>query len=241
VTRQSRALAQRDSLSSSHAHPPPLTTHPILELQRTIGNQAVQRLLVSVQRTGGDIRVGPGPQTKANSRTPGKLANDYVTVTKEEFSRARDACVIIDQAGEGFDTEAEAFKRIAEIMKARSLRATKNIVVEPVAGNVANELDYYFNEINPRPGIALVETYPTTFDTTGGWGAEYLPSDAANNTARWVIHVHRGANGGLKHATVKPIENRLVRGWQSGAGTVTQHANLYKLGIKQVDTTKTHV
>jgi hypothetical protein len=121
--------------------------------------------------------------------------------------------VIIDETGEGFDSELAAYIRITQVMKERSDRATKNIVVEPVAGKVANELDYYFHELNPRPGIALVETYQTTFDTTGGWGAEYLPSDAANNAAGWVIHVHRGPGGGLTHATVKPIGNRMVRGW----------------------------
>jgi hypothetical protein len=184
----------------------------------------------------------PGEPTPKNSVSPGKLASDYCDKnTAANFSRAKDACNIIDQDGEGFDSEDAAFKRVTEVMKQRSERAAKKIVVEPEAGRVANELDSYFSEINPKPAIKLVETYPTSFDTTGGWGAEYEPSDLENNAARWVIHVHRGPNGGLKWARVKPIENRLVRGPQSGAGTVMKHANLYALGIKQVDPTKTHV
>jgi hypothetical protein len=72
-------------------------------------------------------------------------------------------------------------------------------------------------------------------------GAEYEPSDAENNSAKWVIHVHRGPNGGLKWARVKPWEKRKLRGFESGGATVMKLSNLEALGIKMVDTTMTHV
>jgi hypothetical protein len=197
------------------------------------------RRLVSVQRTNGWIRVGTG--VKPDTVSPASLATKYLAKnTTADFTRARDACKIIDQTDEGFDTEDAAFQRVTEIMSERAGRATNKIILETHMGKVSAELDYYFGEINPKPGISLVETYPTSFDTTGGWGAEYLPSDAEKNSARWVIHVHRGPSGGLKWARVKPIDKRKERGPQSGGATVMKHENLIALGIKQNDMTKTH-
>jgi len=208
------------------------------QLQQTIGNQAVQRL-VSVQRTDGWIRVGTGD--KPETVSPASLATKYLDKHNAVFTRAKDACMIIDQRREEFDNLDAAFQRVTEIMSERAQRATNKIVLETAMGKVAAELDYYFNEIVPKPKITFVETYPTSFDTTGGWGAEYEPSDAENNAAKWVIHVHRGPNGGLKWARVKPWEKRKLRGFESGGATVMKLSNLEALGIKMVDTTKTHV
>jgi hypothetical protein len=249
VTPSHSTFAQPDKDPPGHApytrRESPAPTRPLPHdsssldvLQRTIGNQAVQRL-VSVQRTNGWIRIGTGE--KPETVSPASLANKYCTQNATaDFTRARDACKIIDQQDEGFDTEAAAFQRVTAIMAERAGRAATKIVLETDTGKIAGEMDYYAKDIDPQLKLTLVETYPTSYDKTGGWGAEYVPSDTENNAARWVIHVHRGPNGGIKWARVKPVATRKLRGPDSGGATVMNVGNLAKFGVQGVDPTKKH-
>jgi hypothetical protein len=123
-------------------------------------------------------------------------------------------------------------------MNERAERAVKTLVLETKESKVSAELDYYFNEIDPKPGMKFVETYQTLSDTTGGWGAEYHPTHPVETgQPRWVIHVHRGKNGGITWAKVKLWNER--KDQQKGS-VVLNYDNLAALGIAKVDTTKTH-
>ena len=76
-------------------------------------------------------------------------------------------------------------------------------------------------------------TYHSRYDGENGIGAEYWPNGTANT---WVVHVHRGPNGGLKVGSVKEWTERMTVG-HSQKLTVDQ---LTDAGVPQVDTTRTH-
>jgi len=209
----------------------PQTNSSVLQLQQTVGNVAARSWLGMVQRQIA-VKGEDYPTLSAAS-----LASKYCDTYKgANFSRVRSALVHIEKTGEAFESRADVFARIGEVMEAQKDRAIQPIWREPLAGRVALELDYYFSEINPKPKISFVETYETSWDTTGGWGAEYAPQ-TESGTPLWVIHLHRGPNGGWKAARVKIYEERKLK--EKGS-VLTKIDNLAALGIAPVDTKKTH-
>jgi hypothetical protein len=235
-------VAKPDPSAFSYAHradgdsrpgPTSVSTDAIRDLQRTIGNTAVGRL-VSVQRW---IKIRtPQPESLAPALLASRYTDKYKDPDPNWWTRARAACVVIDATGEEFETLDAAFDRVTEVMNAREGRAVQPLFREPIAARVAIELDYHFSDIDPKPALTFVETYPTSWDTTGGWGAEYHPPKEGV-TPIWVVHVHRGPNGGLKAARVKLWEERKLE--QKGMG-VSKFDNLAALGVAQVDPKKTH-
>jgi hypothetical protein len=167
----------------------------------------------------------------------GSLASKYCDTYKSaSFARVRSALLHIEKTGEAFESRADLFVRVDEVMEAHKERAVSPIWREPLAGRVAFDLDYNFAKVDPKPKISFVETYPTSWDTTGGWGAEYAPQAEGANPL-WVIHLHRGPNGGLKAARVKLFEERKLK--EKGS-VLMKFDNLVALGINMVDTKKTH-
>jgi hypothetical protein len=71
-------------------------------------------------------------------------------------------------------------------------------------------LQFHTLQMQPKGvGFTLSRTYNSTYDGERGIGGEYLP----NNTAgRWVVHVHRGPNGGLKVGSIKTWADRFLLG-----------------------------
>jgi hypothetical protein len=242
MQRVSSARGRREPRSPSHeveldrwrgtpSLVPSQTSSSVLQLQRTIGNIAARGLLGIVQR---QIAV-KGEDYPTLS--PGSLASKYLDTYKSaEYSRVRSARGHIEKTGEAFESRADVFARIGEVMDAQKGRSIQPIWREPIAGRVAIELDYYFDKIDPKPKITFVETYETSWDKTGGWGAEYAPP-AEGTTPLWVIHLHRGPSGGLKAARVKLYEDRKLK--EKGS-VLMKHDNLAALGIAPVDTKKTH-
>ena len=208
----------------------------LLRLQHAVGKATVARLLASppgaehVQR---DIAVAGEDYP---TLSVGSLASKYCDQFKAAaFGRVRAALVLIEQSGEAFPSRAVLFDRVAEVMEAEKGKAIQPLWREPLAARVSIALDYQFDKIDPKPLLTFVETYPTSWDTTGGWGAEYTPP--FDGEYRWVVHVHRGPNGGLKAARVKPYAERKLP--EKGM-SVGKFEHLYALGVKQVDTTKSH-
>ena len=247
MTRPQYAFAQPDKDPSGHAprtnreaptpaRPLPLAANSMSILQRTIGNQAVQRLLVSIQRF---IQIGP-KQVAA-----GRLAFDYTDKfpnAKTNFTRVKAACETIERNSEVFVSEDAAYNRITQLLQLLAERAVQPLVREPQAERVATELEYYPGDILPQLRMEFYETYESSWDQGGGWGAEYRPTQpGADNpvSPNWVIHVHRGDNGGLKAARVKLFSQRT----SPQSGSVLTSASLNRLGgygILGQDRTITH-
>jgi hypothetical protein len=79
--------------------------------------------------------------------------------------------------------------------------------------------------------FSLNRTYNSTYDGEHGIGGEYLPN---NTTDHWVVHVHRGPNGGLKVGSIKTWADRFLLG-HSQKLTVDK---LTAAGIPAVDATR---
>jgi hypothetical protein len=79
--------------------------------------------------------------------------------------------------------------------------------------------------------FSLHRTYNSNYDGEHGIGGEYLPN---GTTGHWVVHVHRGPNGGLKVGSIKTWEDRYAVG-HSQKLTVEK---LTAAGIPEVDTTR---
>jgi hypothetical protein len=207
------------------------TTRSVLQLQAAAGNAAVRGLIGRVQR---DIAVeGEDYPTL----TVGSLANKYCTDNKgADWGRVRSALGMIEKTGEAFKSRALVYERVVEVLDAQKSRAVQPIWREPLSTRVAIELDYYFDKVDPKPKMTFVETYETKWDKTGGWGAEYEPNTEEHHP-HWVIHVHRGPNGGLKAARVKPYDERKL---PEKGFPLSKFDNLVALGIGQIDTKTTH-
>jgi hypothetical protein len=82
-------------------------------------------------------------------------------------------------------------------------------------------------------GVAfnLKRTYNSSYDGEHGIGGEYVPN---NTDGYWVVHVHRGPNGGLKVGSIKAWNDRFILG-HSQKLTVDK---LTAAGIPQVDATR---
>jgi hypothetical protein len=175
----------------------------------------------------------------------GKLAFDYQDSVPNAknlygYTRIKVACEAIEKRGEVFASAEAAYPRITQVLKELAERAVKPLVREPQAARVAAELEYYPGEIVPALQMKFEKTYETTWDTSGGWGAEYHPFQAqADNpvTPYWVIHVHRGPNGVLTAARVKLWGQRAAP--QSGS-VLTRPALVTGFGIPAQDNTITH-
>ena len=144
--------------------------------------------------------------------------------------------VMIESTGEVFPTVELLFERCAEVVEANKNEAIRPVWREPLATRVAIALDYHFGALEQKPALTFAETYETSWDTTGGWGGEYWPP-LEGGTPLWVVHVHRGPNGGLKAARVKTYEERKLK--EKGM-SVLKFEHLNALGVKTVDTTRTH-
>jgi hypothetical protein len=205
-------------------------------LQRSIGNAATLLHLGQTQPAPPVIRrfITVGKE----SFSPAKLATDYDEATKgggKNWGRARAAYILIEQEGVAFGTREELDQRFLEVMELQKDRAIQPLTREKNAGKVAFELDYYWASIKPVPKLILSQTYQTSWDLTGGWGAEYVVVDEEKNDY-WVIHVHRGPNGGLKSGGVKTWAER----GEKEATRKLKAETITKLGILQTDPTKLH-
>jgi hypothetical protein len=165
------------------------------------------------------------------SKTAGYWANKYVEARGGDFGRALDAGKTLD--GEIFSTEDDLFDRMADIIDAGKDRARQPLAKETAARLVALEIDYYFDEIKEPPMMQLNRTYESNWDKKGGFGCEYIVADS--NKRHWVLHVHRGPNGGLKAASVKTWDDRKKQ--QSGT-SVLKLANVNALGVPEVSMDK---
>jgi hypothetical protein len=206
-----------------------------------VGNAAVAGLVAAVGRPPAAPLVQRYINVVENKESLSAFnwAMEYEKLHKGQvdFARMRAAFLRIEATGEGFDTRAALFQRATEVIAAAKEQAVQPLWREPSAARVAIEIDYHFAGLKPQPKMTLVRTYPTSWDTTGGWGAEYAPPSPENNPHKWVIHVHRGPNGGLKSAKVKLWEDRELP--QKGMG-LSKLDQLPTLGIPTVDTATTH-
>ena len=79
--------------------------------------------------------------------------------------------------------------------------------------------------------FTLYRTYNSSYDGENGIGGEYLPN---NTTDHWVVHVHRGPNGGLKVGSIKTWDDRFILGHSQKLAV----DKLTAAGIPQVDATR---
>jgi len=95
-------------------------------------------------------------------------------------------------------------------------------------------LTFHMRQMHTK-GVTLDfdHTYHSRYDGENGIGAEYWPNGTSGT---WVVHVHRGPQGGLKVGSVKAWDERRTVG-HSQKLTVDQ---LTEAGVPQVDATRTH-
>jgi hypothetical protein len=105
----------------------------------------------------------------------------------------------------------------------------RNGDVENFAALRANDvvMAAYQDKVPQGLSMKLAATYKSSFDKRG-FGSEYW----ATNTANWVLHTHRGANGGLKAGKIKNWTERFSKG---KGGSLTVDKLLKFPGVKQVD------
>lgn len=156
---------------------------------------------------------------------------------KYEFARVRQAFITIDaspnEAMDFYDTAEALFDRVEELAEASKDRSVQPVWRESSPSKVMMELEYYFGELKDLPEMELIRTYQSNWDKNGGFGGEYRTvNERAEN---WVIHVHRGKNGGLKSAKVK---SWATRGVGHNGSTLFKFENLAKIGVPTIDNTQ---
>lgn len=167
----------------------------------------------------------------------GWWANRYIDVRGEvhSFATLRWAFKKIEDAPEEstdcYEAESEVFDRAEQFIEGNKERAISPIWRETSPTKVWFELNFHIEECDPLPSMELLRTYASNWDNNGGFGGEYWATNKEGDQ-KWVIHVHRGPNGGLKSARIKAWS---TRGEGHNGVTMFKFDHLAKIGIPNVD------
>lgn len=152
-----------------------------------------------------------------------KIRRDPNQIKGADFDALYNSLAKLDRLTKGYDKSDQTKRQKAKKALKAALQAIQNnpeyglvsqVVPLPLNPLVWNASQAYeaihtgqLNNANAPVSLDLNRTYQSNYEGENGIGGEYVPNATIN---AWVVHVHRGPNGGLKAASTKTWLNRFA-------------------------------